>query len=273
MAKWTWLFVLFLSSTVSAENAHQHYRDGLEVTALSAVTSQTTEPVSAPRIRATVRKVIDGDTLLLENGDRVRLIGINTPEVKSRYTALQPGGKEASDWLRKTLNKASIWLEYDAEQFDRYERRLAHVFLDSGQYLNALLVEQGLAMLTLIPPNLHYAERLIRAQQKAEANRKGIWQMSAYQPRHVDSFNADERYTGWQRWQVTASHLSESRKYINLVVSDSFMISIAKAQRGLFPPMQHYLNTPLEVRGWLRKQGGQHRLYVQHPSALIVLSP
>lgn len=226
---------------------------------------------TAYRYKVKVRKVIDGDTLLLEDGEKVRLIGINTPEVQNRYSQSQPGGEVARDWLQQTLRNPTIWLQYDAQQFDKYDRRLAHVFLESGQYLNALLLEQGLAMLTLIPPNLQYADVLIQAQQAAEKKQLGIWQMPGYQRQHVRAFDTAKSYSGWQRWELTASHLFETRKYINLLVSESLLISIPKAQRDLFPPLDSYLNRPLEVRGWLRKQGKQQRFYVQHPSALIVL--
>jgi len=226
---------------------------------------------SAYRYKVKVRKVIDGDTLLLEDCEKIRLIGINTPEVQSRYRQSQPGGEAARDWLQKTLRTPVVWLQYDAQQFDRYDRRLAHVFLESGQYLNALLLEQGLATLTLIPPNLLYADLLIKAQQSAEQKKRGIWQMPSYQRQHASTFDVDKSYSGWQRWELTPSRLFESRKYINLMVSESLLISIPKAQRALFPPVESYLNTPLEVRGWLRKQGKQQRLYVQHPSAIIPL--
>lgn len=223
------------------------------------------------RYKVKVRKVIDGDTLLLQDGEKVRLIGINTPEVQSRYSQSQPGGEAARDWLQRTLRNPTVWLQYDEQQFDKYDRRLAHVFLESGQYLNGLLLEQGLAMLTLIPPNLQYADVLIQAQQAAEQNKRGIWQMPDYQRQHVRTFNAAKSYSGWQRWELTAGQLFESRKYMNLLVSESLLISIPKAQLTLFPPLESYLNTPLEARGWLRKQGKQQRLYIQHPSALMVL--
>ncbi len=225
----------------------------------------------AYRYKVRVRKVVDGDTLLLDGGEKIRLIGINTPEVQSRYRQSQPGGEVARDWLQHTLRNPTVWLQYDAQQFDKYDRRLAHVFLESGQYLNALLLEQGLAMLTLIPPNLLYADVLIQAQHSAEQKKRGIWQMPDYQAQHFRIFDAAKSYSDWQRWELTARRLFETRKYMNLMVSESLLISIPKAQLGLFPPLESYLNKPLEARGWLRKQGKQQRLYIQHPSALMVL--
>jgi endonuclease YncB( thermonuclease family) len=155
--------------------------------------AETVELDTAYRYKVKVRNVIDGDTLILEDGEKIRLIGINTPEVQSRYSESQPGGQAAKDWLQRALLNPTIWLQYDAQQFDKYDRRLAHVFLESGQYLNALLLEQGLAMLTLIPPNLLYAEELIQAQQTAEQKQAGIWQMPDYQAQHVSRFDAAKK--------------------------------------------------------------------------------
>ncbi len=220
------------------------------------------------RYKFSVRHVIDGDTLVLKNGEKVRLIGINTPEVESHYTRAEAGGEAARDWLRKKLGQAEIWLEYDAEQRDKYDRRLAHVFLPSGEYLNASLLEQGLAMLTLTPPNLRYSKTLIAAQQQAETAATGIWQRPEFQPKPLKDLSLGNDYRGWQRWQVTPRRIGESRKYINLIVSEHFVIKIAKSLQDRFPPLSQYLDQRLEVRGWLRRQGNQHFMIVQHPSAI-----
>ncbi len=221
------------------------------------------------RYKVELKRVIDGDTLLLDSGEKVRLIGINTPEVDSRYSKAQPGGEAASKWLRQNLRSPYIWLEYDAEQLDKYDRLLAHVFLESGDYLNAMLLEEGLAMLTLTPPNLRYADSLIRAQQSAETSGKGIWRLPDYQLKTMATFKPGTNYTGWQRWQLTPKTLGEGRKYSSLIVSENLVISIPQDKLALFPPLQSYLDQSLEVRGWMRRQGSQHHILVQHPSALV----
>lgn len=268
------LFALLLMTLASAEAGIYQSQDKSGKTVFSdkpTAGAKTIELEMAYRYKARVRKVIDGDTLILQDGEKIRLIGINTPEVQSRYRQAQAGGEAAKEWLEKVLRNPDVWLQYDVAQFDKYDRRLAHVFLESGDYLNALLLEQGLAMLTLIPPNLLYADTLIEAQQLAERNKLGIWQMPGYQAQPFSRLDVSQSYAGWQRWQVSPTHLYESKKYVNLLVSKPLVISIPKAQLDLFPPLESYLNTPLEARGWLRKQGSQQRLYIQHPSALIRL--
>lgn len=144
------------------------------------------------------------------------------------------------------------------------------MFLDSGDYLNAMLLRQGLAMLTLTPPNLRYSERLRLAQQQAEQTGKGVWKMAAYQPKTLADFEPGSSYRGWQRWQVTPQSVNSGRKYLHLEVNEKLSIHIPKARLGDFLPMQAYLGKPLEVRGWMRRRGEQHHIMVRHPSALVL---
>ncbi|MBD3634103.1 MAG: thermonuclease family protein [Methylophaga sp.] len=264
------MVLMLLAASLQADIYRSEARFGN--TSFSDRPSSGAEPVqlnAAPyRYQFSVRHVIDGDTLVLKNGEKVRLIGINTPEVESRYTRAEAGGDAAREWLRQKLRSAQVWLEYDVEQRDKYDRQLAHVFLEDGEHLNLSLLEQGLAMLTLIPPNLRYSQQLIAAQKLAERAGRGIWQKPGYQPKPLSQLIPGESYSGWQRWQVTPRRIAESRKYINLIVSEHFEIKIAKSLQDSFPPLTQYLGQPLEVRGWLRRQGQQHFMIVQHPSAI-----
>lgn len=267
-----WLCLLLCAGCLQAEIYRSQDQFGNTVFSdKPAKGAEKVELKTSPyRYKVEVRRVIDGDTLVLESGEKVRLIGINTPEVESRFSQLQPGGEAAKNWLQKNLRSPFIWLEYDGQQFDKYERRLAHVFLESGEYLNAELLREGLAMLTLTPPNLRYASRLITAQQQAEKNAKGIWQMPAYQIKTAKQFQAGTSYSGWQRWQLTPKTIGEGQKYMNLIVSENLVINIPKDQLMLFPPLETYLEQLIEVRGWIRRQGSQHHILVQHPSAIIL---
>lgn len=216
-----------------------------------------------------VKRVYDGDTLILENNERVRLLSINTPEISSRHREAEPGGMEARDWLRTQLKKGQVYLQYDAEKRDRYDRLLAYAWTVDGVFINEQLLQQGLAALTIQPPNLQYAEQLIAAQQHAMQHKKGIWGDKHYQPREVSTVNQND-YRGWQRWRLMAKSQSQTRDYWVLKVNDKVSLRIAKKQRGLFPSLEEYLNKPLEVRGWLSKRGDQFSLFVHHPSAIVI---
>ena len=124
---------------------------------------------------ALVRRVIDGDTFELENGERVRLIGIDSPEYEPLKNHVQFFGKEASDYARGLLDRKKIRLENDIEPRDKYGRTLAYAYLEDGQLVNRLLVREGHARAKYFPPNGRYRRELNNAQKEAQKSKKGLW--------------------------------------------------------------------------------------------------
>ncbi|MDP2912912.1 MAG: thermonuclease family protein [Candidatus Omnitrophota bacterium] len=135
-----------------------------------------------------VRRVVDGDTLELSNAQKVRLIGIDTPEVyySSKLTrdaershkdvlAIQALGKKASDFTKALCAGKRVRLEYDVERRDRYRRALAYVFLEDGTFVNARIMEEGYGQIMTIPPNVKYADLFLKLQNEAKKARKGLW--------------------------------------------------------------------------------------------------
>lgn len=116
-----------------------------------------------------IHKFVDGDTFWVKvnpgKPEKIRLIGVDTPEVKwEGLTEEQPGGKEASEYVKNLLKGKKVLLEYDVQKKDRYGRTLAYVYLEDSTFLNALLLEKGLARLATFPPNLRYVDRFIEIQ-------------------------------------------------------------------------------------------------------------
>lgn len=142
-------------------------------------------------VPASVVRVVDGDTIVVRLGDgwstRVRLIGIDTPEVhpsdKLRRDAQRTGkdaaaiqalGAKASEFTKKHLAGQHIQLERDATALDRYGRALAYVWLGDELY-NLVIVREGYAGLLTIPPNVRYAEALAACHRTARESRRGLW--------------------------------------------------------------------------------------------------
>ncbi len=216
-----------------------------------------------------VSKVYDGDTVILKNGRHIRLLGINTPEIESRQQVAEAGGIEAKQWLQSQLKNGNrVYIELDQEKQDKYKRQLAHLFLTDGQHLNLALVKNGLAIVSIIPPNLRYTDELVQAQQQAERQQLGIWSMKQYRP-HPISQIADHT-KGWQRFTGTPKALTKTKKYTRLIFNDKTDIRIANTHLHLFPDLQTYLNQPLEVRGWVSRSKDRYSILVQHPSVLIL---
>jgi micrococcal nuclease len=122
---------------------------------------------SAP---CTVERVADGDSFTCRDGRRVRLIGIDTPELAQG----ESGRRARAALSRLAPPGTSVRLERDIAPRDRYGRELAHVW-NGSRLVNEALVLEGWALLYTVPPNVKYAERLERAQKKARTAGAGLW--------------------------------------------------------------------------------------------------
>ena len=124
-----------------------------------------------------VQRVVDGDTIVLFDGEKVRLQGIDTPETVKKDTPVQPWGPEATDYTRQFIEEADYEVEIavEGEGRDQYDRYLAFITHD-GRMLNEELVRQGLAKAKLgydYPDQLK--DRLRAAQDAARREGLGIW--------------------------------------------------------------------------------------------------
>lgn len=122
-----------------------------------------------------VTRVVDGDTIWVGGEERVRLLGIDTPEVDWYGGEAECFGDEAGRFLRRMLASRRVRLELDREPTDRYGRTLAYVYLDDGRMVNLLLVRRGLAEVLIYPPNHRYEERLRSAEAEARGAGRGLW--------------------------------------------------------------------------------------------------
>jgi micrococcal nuclease len=128
---------------------------------------------SQHRTSAQVTKHTDGDTLWLSGIGKVRLIGVDTPEV---YGDDECYGRRASAFVERTVPLGStVSFRLGTEERDRYGRALAYVYLDRGRFLNLLLVRRGYAQVLTVPPNVEFAERFARAARRARAAGRGLW--------------------------------------------------------------------------------------------------
>lgn len=125
----------------------------------------------------TVEEVVDGDTLVVTGGVRVRLIGVDTPETKDPRRGVQCYGAEAAKHTGRLLAPGTkVHLAYDVERRDRYGRTLAYVYrLGDGLLVNAALVRDGYAQVATFPPNVARADELLALQRQAREAGRGLW--------------------------------------------------------------------------------------------------
>jgi micrococcal nuclease len=122
-----------------------------------------------------VRRVSDGDTIVLADGRRVRYIGINAPEVAKADGPAERFGPEARAFNQALVHEKEVRLAFDREKYDQYGRVLAYVFLKDNTFVNAELVKSGCAYCLSQSPNTKYDSLLLSLQQEAMAKRVGMW--------------------------------------------------------------------------------------------------
>ena len=129
-------------------------------------------------VAAKVERVVDGDTFVASvNGrrERVRVIGVDTPESVDPNRPDEPFGEEASNFAKHYLDGATVRLAGDVEPRDRYGRMLAYVWLEDGTFWNGLLAAEGYAQQLTIPPNVTYADLFRRLVGEARRENRGLW--------------------------------------------------------------------------------------------------
>jgi len=122
-----------------------------------------------------VTRVIDGDTVELENGQKVRYIGVNAPESVSPTKGVECFGKAASQYNADLVLDEYVRLEKDVSETDRYKRLLRYVYLEDGTFVNLKIAEDGYAFAATFPPDVWYSEVFKAAQAEARAAGRGLW--------------------------------------------------------------------------------------------------
>jgi len=122
-------------------------------------------------------RVVDGDTIHVRIGarvEKVRYIGVNTPEVHHPTKGEEPGGREAAEVNRRLVEGQAVRLELDVQERDRYGRLLAYVWI-GDLMINAELVRLGYAQVMTVPPNVRYQEVFLKLQREAREAGRGLW--------------------------------------------------------------------------------------------------
>jgi len=135
-----------------------------------------------------VERVVDGDTLKLASGERVRLIGIDTPEMhesEKLYRDSKRSGQDAAtikalgkrswQFTRNLVEGKAVRLEFDVEKRDKYKRLLAYVYLPDGTFVNAEIIRQGYASVMTYPPNVKHADEFLKLYRRARDTKLGLW--------------------------------------------------------------------------------------------------
>ncbi|MCZ8520224.1 MULTISPECIES: thermonuclease family protein [Paenibacillus] len=129
-----------------------------------------------PLTETKVKRVVDGDTFETSAGEKVRLIGVNTPETVKPGSPVQPYGKQASAFTKGKLTGQTVILFADTGDKDRYGRLLRYVFIKGEAVMfNETLVREGYANTMTIQPNVMFQDLFRHAEKEARLARRGLW--------------------------------------------------------------------------------------------------
>ena len=225
-----------------------------------------------------VQRVVDGDTLVLEDGTEIRLVGIQAPKLplgRPNFRAW-PLAAEAKAALQEMALGRRVELRYGGRRLDRHGRRLAHLYGDGGRWLQAELLRRGLARVYTFRDNRALAARMLALEAEARAARRGIWGLRFYRPlnleearQHIGSFQLVEG-------RVLETAVVRGRAYLNFGADwrSDFTISISPRDRhqfvadGIDPT--GFSGRRVRVRGWLKSYNGP-MIDVSHPEQIEVL--
>jgi micrococcal nuclease len=146
----------------------------LAVAAVAAIQSSSLIARATRSDPVLVRSVLDGDTIDVTTIGRVRLLGIDAPEIGHGYDTAAPFGLEARDRLTQLVLHRWVRLEQEGTTLDVYRRHLAYVLTEDGVCVNAALVREGLARVSARVPLTRLPE-FQRAEAEAQAFRRGMW--------------------------------------------------------------------------------------------------
>ncbi len=136
--------------------------------------SITLTPTESEKVQVKVTRVIDGDTIEIEGGQKVRYIGIDTPETVAPNKPVGCFGKEASAKNKELVEGKMVELEKDVSETDKYGRLLRYVYVEE-EMVNEILIKDGFARLDTVPPDIKYSEKLKNDETAAWEYSRGLW--------------------------------------------------------------------------------------------------
>lgn len=226
---------------------------------------------------ATVTEVIDGDTVMLDDGREVRLVGLQAPKLPLGREGFEPWplADEAKEALAALIDGRGVRLGYGGLRTDRHRRALAHLFLEDGSWVQGAMLDRGLARVYSFADNRALVGEMYAREGRARAARLGIWADPFYAPR---SPAETPRFIGGfeiVEGRVLDAARVRGRIYLNFGPDwrTDFTVMIPRAAWKLFEeagidPLA-YEGREIRVRGWLREWNGP-MIEVDHPEQIEI---
>ncbi|MFC6633735.1 thermonuclease family protein [Microbulbifer taiwanensis] len=203
----------------------------------------------------TLQRVQDGDTLLLRDGRRLRLIGVNTPELARDGRPAEPLAREARAFTRHFLAGGDLKISYDRDRRDRYGRLLAHVYNHRGESLEAALLSDGLAFHIAVAPNLTLAECLSKHEASARRRGRGVWAPGVWPAKRAADVRPGDGGFVLLRGRVREA---ERNRYLWLELDGPVALRLPLTGDSGQLNRRDWQGAQIEVKGWLVDRGAKY---------------
>lgn len=209
-----------------------------------------------PRQAVTVTRIYDGDTLKLSDGRRLRLIGVNTPELGHNGQADDPYAQQAKRFVADWIKGRSLYLIPGLQSQDHYGRLLGHLSDQQGVRLSQALIAEGLGWPIAVPPNTRLADCDFATARDARLERRGVWAAPAVAASSI-------RSGGYARVRGQISRVTRARSgdlWIDL--GANLVVKVAARDQHRFDhlPTAGWHNKSIEVMGWVVDRRSDKRL-------------
>lgn len=228
---------------------------------------------------AMVVAVIDGDTVRLDDGRQVRLVGTQAPKLplgRSNFPTW-PLAEESKQALESLILGQQVVLGYGGLQTDRHGRTLAHLFrFDDGAWLQGTMVRTGMARVYTFPDNRSMIDEMLAAERDARAEDLGIWALDYYAIRGPENLTDDEDSFQVVEGVVQEAAFVRDRVYLNFGADyrTDFTLVIDRDDLPAFEGADYQLDDltgrQVRVRGWVEFYNGP-MIAVTHPEQIEVL--
>lgn len=247
---------------------------------LGAAIGEPTSPLSQlePGEQATVVEVVDGDTVLLDDGWQVRLVGIQAPKLPLGRVdfAKWPLADESKAVLEELVLDREVLLAYGGQRVDRHGRRLAHLFRSDGFWIQGELLARGMARVYSFPDNRAIVAEMLTVERHARRQGTGIWGNPWYAIRAPDNTGRDIGSFQLVEGRVVGAADVRGTVYLNFGNDwrKDFTVKVGKRDRKRFAADGFDLlaleDRRVRVRGWIDEYNGP-MIEATHPEQIEVL--
>lgn len=216
-----------------------------------------------------LKKIYDGDTLLLTDGRKVRLIGINTPELARKGKPSQPYAKKAKQKLKSLLSSSSIlYLVYDKDKKDKYKRTLAYVYNADGLDIQAQMLLSGFAISIVVAANDKNLNCYRKLEKQARNKYVGIWKQKSL--RAISAKKLAGKVKGFYFVNGKVSSIKTRSHSLIIKLNNTLSVKITSKAFTAYRH-QHLLGKNLHLRVWVYFYYGKPRATIAYPSDLSII--